>query len=331
MQFGGSKGSLNSDRDHDRSHSHPGVWPTRRDSDGETSSAHSSDAANALPARRTASGPAASTSSRGRTTHGHGHHHGRTLSTYSSVDSLLRRTMRTNMQGIGNTSRQASIHALFPSASASEVNLASSPSPSTSSPGGAAARSSPSPPPHLSRPSIGSMRSAGSAGARARPLSPLSTQLRDARAEDYGYGGGDDDEYDNGGVEDDADVDVDDVEEDDGEGGAGYTESELGHGLALGGAHPIPLPGMSMVPAGYTTFQHSALYGGGPGSGGPGKRGSIVGGTGKTRKSEEMHAGVAHGQSMQRLPMGMSGMMSTVSSTVSVGTNTSGSRRGGTR
>ena len=41
------------------------------------------------------------------------------------------------------------------------------------------------------------------------------------------------------------------------------------------------------------------------------------------------HAGIAHGQSMQRLPIGMARMITTVSSTVSVGP--SPPRRGATR
>ena len=115
-----------------------------------------------------------------------------------------------------------------------------------------------------------------------------------------------------------------DVEEDDGEGGAGYTESELGHGLALGGAHPIPLPGMSMVPAGYTTFQHNALYGGQPAD----ERSKSRSKSGGERK--QAHAGVVHGQSVGRLPlpMGMGSMVNTVSSTVSVGPS---ARRSGRR
>ena len=147
---------------------------------------------------------------------------------------------------------------------------------------------------------------------RSRPFSPLSSQL----PQEY-----DDEERPEDGDEHEADADVDDVEEE--IEGDGYMDSEIGHAPHVselghdpqltGGHHPIPMPGMRMVPAGYTTFQHSALY----------SRGQ-----GQQASEEQTHAGIVHGQSMQKLPMGMGRMVTTVSSTVSVGPS---ARRGATR
>lgn len=277
----------------------------------------------------------------------------RTLSSYSSVDSLLRKTvaMRTNVKTMKSSAslslsqaKRASMHVLFPSQSASrsEMNLSSasvsqraasvSPPPVSSSETGSLGvgrgghghghQSGHHLSLSLSRPSMASMRSATSINARMRPLSPLSSQVRDQ----VGY---DDDDDDDDGLDCEDQDDVDDVEE--GGEGEGWVESELGHNPSLsGGHHPIPLPGMRMVPAGYTTFQHSALYGGSPTgvSGGKAGKGGKTGKTGRGgREEEELHAGIVHGQSMQRLPMGMARMMTTVSSTVSVGP--SARRRGG--
>ena len=194
-QFGGSMPAdmkrLSAYSDHDRSQTHPGAWTSHKDSDGETSSAHSSDVSSAVPSRRTASGPAG-TAAGARHGHTKSANHGRTLSSYSSVDSLLRRTMRTNMQGIGNTARQASILALFPSASEvslpSTSNTASYPLPPESAHAHSMPtdRSSPSPQPQLARRSIGSIHSTNSA-SRLRPMSPLATQLQDTHGDDF-YG-----------------------------------------------------------------------------------------------------------------------------------------------
>ena len=81
--------------------------------------------------------------------------HVRTLSTYPSVGSLLRRTMHMNTHGVGNTARQASLHALFPG-STSESDIQLSPSPLT--PPSSGARTSPPVLP-CARTSFGSMRS----------------------------------------------------------------------------------------------------------------------------------------------------------------------------
>ena len=116
-----------------------------------------------------------------------------------------------------------------------------------------------------------------------------------------------------------------DVEEagDDANGEDEIYASELGHGPGQG-PHPVPLPGMPMVPSGYTTFQHNALYGGQPAD----ERGKSRSKSGGERK--QAHAGVVHGQSVGRLPlpMGMGSMVNTVSSTVSVGPS---ARRSGRR
>ncbi|KAH9934466.1 uncharacterized protein BXZ73DRAFT_100658 [Epithele typhae] len=311
------------------------LWSSRKDSDPdldtEDSSTHSSDFnARGDHSRRTVSGGlsmhsehSSGSSTRGRhaRTQASGSGHARTLSSYSSVDSLLRRTMRTNMQGLGNTARQASIHALFPSAS--EASLPPLPgSPPVPIPMSAVAskgrasrspeRSSPSPPPYLTRPSMGSMHSCGS--ARSRPLSPLSTQLRDTGMHE------DEDEDEDRGEDGSEDYgDVDDVEEgEDADGSGELVESELGHVPLDHGvrAHPIPLPGMRIVPMGYTTFQHASLYG------------ADAGGEGRSGGRAQVHAGIAHGQTMQRLPMGMSRPVTTVTSTVSVGAGARKGKRG---
>ncbi|OSC99285.1 hypothetical protein PYCCODRAFT_854767 [Trametes coccinea BRFM310] len=181
-------------------------------------------------------------------------HGGRTLSSYSSADSLLKRTIRT---AIGSTvrSRRGSPSA---SASSSEMNLdlsAELPPPRSASV---------SPPP--SRPSLHSV-----ASSRSHPLSPLCGQFQDKQ------------------------------------------DREGLHTTY----HPIPLPDMPVVPSGYATFRHSALYG--RGSRITSSRGSTPG----VEDEEKHHAGLAHGESMQRLPVPMSMMMTTVSSTVSVGTGES--------
>ncbi|KAI0649701.1 hypothetical protein C8Q79DRAFT_342317 [Trametes meyenii] len=201
--------------------------------------------------------PFAPGSSRGRRSHRvpSGENGGRTLSSYSSADSLLKRTMRT---AIGSSAR-----AKRASSSSSENIQAAIEVPPRCA--------SESPP--LSRPSIASMRSAGS--SRSRPQSPLCSQVGDA--EDY---------------------------------------------IAAPrprARHPIPLPGMPMVPSGYTTFRHSSLYG-------RTSRAVSTRGSGEAEEEREeplAHAGLTYGQSMQRLPVPMSMMMTTVSSTVSVGSGRS--------
>ncbi|KAI0325817.1 hypothetical protein GY45DRAFT_1329746 [Cubamyces sp. BRFM 1775] len=177
-------------------------------------------------------------------------HGGRTLSSYSSADSLLKRTIRTAIGSSAKAKRASG------SASSSEANL----DPSAEPPLPRSASASPP----LLPPSLASMRSA----ARSRPLSPLCAQVQ---------------------------------------GNEDRRGSPRTH-------HPIPLPGMPMVPSGYTTFRHSALYGRNP------RPSSARGSTPGVEEDEGNHAGLAHGQSMQRLPVPMSMMMTTVSSTVSVGT-----------
>ncbi|KAI0752420.1 hypothetical protein C8Q80DRAFT_1266976 [Daedaleopsis nitida] len=313
-------------------------WQRGSDVDAETgtegSDAHSSDPnASSLVSQRRATTTHARNFKAGHAQQGST----QTLSSYSSVDSLLRRTVaiRTNIKTMKDRSlsqaKRASMHVLFPAGSRSDVHLerdadlpprAASASPPPVSPATASA---------LSRPSLASIRSA----AWARPLSPLSSQVReqqDGYDEDDGTGEGDAD------AEADADDGVDDVDDVDEDidlhtDGDEYAASELGHNSRLsGGFHPVPLPGMRMVPAGYTTFQHSSLYGPrGANGAGSGSGAAAASGQGVARREEEReaeHAGIAHGQSMQRLPMGMSRMITTVSSTVSVGP---GARRTGTR
>ena len=311
--FGGSRTSLSQADSPDLEHpdEEGGTWDWVQRSDAEVdadteSSAHSSDPnVGPILGRRTTSNP----SSRGKRTKG-SHAEGKTLSSYSSADSLLKRTMRTNIKTIKNLSltqaKRASMHVLFPSASKSDVNLSPDVPPR-------AASASPPPSNHMSRPSITSMRSTTSMSTRSRPFSPLSSQLPQ---QEY-----DDEEGPQDGDEHEADADVDDVDEE--VEGDGYMDSEIGHvphvselghdPQLTGGHHPIPMPGMRMVPAGYTTFQHSALYGRGQG---------------QQASEEQTHAGIVHGQSMQKLPMGMGRMVTTVSSTVSVGPS---ARRGATR
>ncbi|KAI1787041.1 hypothetical protein LXA43DRAFT_951657 [Ganoderma leucocontextum] len=244
--------------------------------------------------------------SRGRRGHGHSHwgRAGRTLSTYSSVDSLLRRTatMRSNIKSMSlSQMKRSSLQALFPSASSSNIHLARQDV--CDVPSATHANSS--------NPSIADTIRAAPTGSTSanthnRPLSPLSTQVPDDVDEDRN--------------EDEGQADVDDVDELEADGVAELYWSEIGHGYQHG-HHPVPLPGMQIVPSGYTTFQHNALYGqerwerGERARGGPGQR-------------EPAHAGIAHGESMQRLPlpMGMTQMITTVSSTVSVGP--SGGRNG---
>ncbi|KAI8996647.1 hypothetical protein BD414DRAFT_208836 [Trametes punicea] len=179
-------------------------------------------------------------------------HGSRTLSSYSSADSLFRRTIRT---AIGSSKMKRASTSI--SASSSELNLDAVNEPPL--------RRSASSSPPLSRPSLTSVRSVAS--SRPRPLSPLCAQVR----EDEGPA--------NPRVQ-----------------------------------HPIPLPGMPIVPSGYTTFRHSALYGRGS------RSASVRGSTPSVEEDETPHAGLAHGESLQRLPMPLSMMMTTVSSTVSVGT-----------
>ena len=245
---------------------------------------------------------------------GHGHAHwggtGRTLSSYSSVDSLLRRTatMRSNIKSMSLSGmRRSSLQALFPSASSSNVHLARQD-----------AGGSPSPPPaNSSNPSIASTVravSTGSANAnsRNRPMSPLSAQV--PGADDQLADAGDD------GDVDEEPADVDDIDEHEADDVTEPYETEVGQGYRPV-RHPVPLPGMQIMPSGYTTFQHNSLYGqerwarGETGTGGAGRK-------------EPAHAGIAHGENMQRLPlpMDMAQMMTTVSSTVSVGP--SGRRNG---
>ncbi|RPD60543.1 hypothetical protein L226DRAFT_484721 [Lentinus tigrinus ALCF2SS1-7] len=320
-QFGGSRTSLSQMESPDVEHpdEEGGTWDWVQRSDVEIdvdteSSAHSSDPnAGSIPgSQRRAS------DSRVKRQHkntaqldGEGQ---QTLSSYSSADSLLKRTIRTNIKSIKNLSlgqaKRASMHVLFPSASKSDVNLDPDVPPR-------AASASPPPSQNLSpsRPSMTSMRSTTSVSTstRPRPFSPLSSQLPE-----QGHDDDEDDEEEpedgDGDEEHEADADVDDVDEGAEGEGEGYMDSELGHNPQLtGGHHPIPMPGMRMVPAGYTTFQHSALYG----------RGAAEQGA-----EEKTHAGIVHGQSMQKLPMGMGRMVTTVSSTVSVGPS---ARRGATR
>ncbi|KAI0365417.1 hypothetical protein BV20DRAFT_761122 [Pilatotrama ljubarskyi] len=246
-------------------------WPTAHsreqsgsepelDAEGDASSGHSNEALSGprptsyygYP-QATVSGSRGRRPKRGAVAEGGG----RTLSSYSSADSLLKRTMRSAMG--------SSVKAKRSSASYSEASLniiADAPLP----------RSASASPP-LSRPSLTSLRSTGS--ERSRPQSPLCAQVHG----------------DNG-----------------------------GHGQASpqDARHPIPLPGMPMVPSGYTTFRHSALYA--RSSRNAGSRGSV----GPAEREERAHAGLEHGQSMQRLPVPMSMMMTTVSSTVSVGTGKAG-------
>ncbi|TBU25784.1 hypothetical protein BD311DRAFT_484962 [Dichomitus squalens] len=306
-QYGGGESSTNvasPDRENaDYSELGTWSWPgqNQRGSDAEGSaegsshSQHSSDPQappSAYTARRTTSGEM-----RGRG-HGRSGSAGRTLSTYSSVDSSLRRTvtMRTNLNSISlNQLNRSSMQAAFSSASSSDVNLAQD-SVEVRRSGSASP-----PPPHarLSRPSIASFRSASNVNVRNHVMSPLSTQIPD--------------EDPSAGV-DYVEPDVDDIEE------VGNNEdvyeNELGHGQ-VAGPHPVPLPGMRMAPSGYTTFRHNALYGG---QANEKKKG------GKERA--QVHAGVVHGQSVGRLPMGMGSMVNTVSSTVSVGPS---ARRSGRR
>ncbi|KAI0703898.1 hypothetical protein C8T65DRAFT_654569 [Cerioporus squamosus] len=309
-QYGGSRTSLSQAESPDPEHADEehGAWDwvqrsdVEIDADTEESSAHSSDP-NAgpplvSPRRMTTSG--SGTRKRPKNaTQAEGQGQGQTLSSYSSADSLLKRTMRTNLSL--TQAKRASMHVLFPSASKAEVNLDPEVPPR-------AASASPPPSQHLSRPSVTSMRSTTSMSTRSRPFSPLSSQLPEQEHDDDD----DDDEHEDA-DEHEADADVDDVDEE--AEGEGYMDSELGHGGAhvselghnpqlTGGQHPIPMPGMRMVPAGYTTFQHSSLYG----RGGHGQE-------------EKTHAGI-------KLPMGMGRMMTTVSSTVSVGRS---ARRGATR
>ena len=249
-----------------------------------------------------------------RARRGHGHtqwgRSGRTLSSYSSVDSLLRRTatMRSNIKSMSfGQMRRSSLQALFPSASSSHVHLSRQDVVDV-------------PPTHTnsSSPSIASTVRAGStatatASLRNRPMSPLSTQDHD------GVGNLSPDAGDDGDVDEEP-ADVDDIDEVGADSTAEVYESEIGHGYQHG-PHPVPLPGMQIVPAGYTTFQHNALYGEERWDrGARGRRGSS--------QREPAHAGIAHGESIQRLPlpMGMAQMMTTVSSTVSVGP--SGRRNG---
>ncbi|EIW53157.1 uncharacterized protein TRAVEDRAFT_74582 [Trametes versicolor FP-101664 SS1] len=202
-------------------------------------------------------------------------HGGRTLSSYSSVDSLLKRTMRSAIGGSTKSQAQSK----RASVSSAELRLhrgqgaAEAPPP----------RSSSASPP-LSRPSMGSLRSVGS--ARSHPLSPLCAPIQDSVP-------------------------------------AAAAHSEQAHRHFQQQHHPIPLPGMPMVPSGYTTFRHSALYGRRSAARGssssPTTRTSGAGAGGERDSEERPHAGLAHGQSMQRMPVPMSMMMTTVSSTVSVG------------
>ncbi|KAI0761384.1 hypothetical protein BD413DRAFT_245799 [Trametes elegans] len=218
------------------------------DTEGDGSSMHSNDM---MPNSRPASYYGYAPNTRGRRTQliaSLEQSGGRTLSSYSSADSLLKRTIRTAI-GSSRKAKRAS-------ASSSEMSTNAEQLPPRSA--------SASPP--LSRPSMSSMRSVGS--GRSRALSPLSAQVRD----------------------------------------------DNDHGREQPSRHPIPLPGMPMVPAGYTTFRHSALYGRSS------RNASRPGSSQTEREKEESHAGLAHGESMQRLPVPMSMMMTTVSSTVSVGT-----------
>ncbi|KAI0634509.1 hypothetical protein C8Q77DRAFT_1056476 [Trametes polyzona] len=210
---------------------------------------------------------------------------GPTLSSYSSVDSLFKRTMRSAM---GGTSKA---HAQAKRVSISSADLTSG---GRTSSDHAAPRSASASPP-LSRPSMASLRSTGS--TRSRPQSPLCAQVHDSP-----------------------------------DAPQAASSQEGAHRAGDGSRHhhhPIPLPGMPIVPSGPTTFRHSALYGrrsgarGSPAGGDRGGLGSSVGpgmgaGPGSDRE-EQAHAGLVHGQSMQRLPVPMSMMMTTVSSTVSVG------------
>ncbi|KAI0356823.1 hypothetical protein OH77DRAFT_1423044 [Trametes cingulata] len=227
------------------------------DAEGDASSAHSNDF---LPSSRPTSyygyPPAATISgSRGRRVKrgAVAEGGGRTLSSYSSADSLLKRTMRSAIGG--------SVKAKRSSASYSELSINVPPDPPLP-------RSASASPP-LSRPSLASLRSMGS--ERSRPQSPLCAQVHD-------------------------------------------NNGSYGQPSPQEARHPIPLPGMPMVPSGYTTFRHSALYA--RSSRTAGSRGSM----GPAEREERAHAGLEYGQSMQRIPVPMSMMMTTVSSTVSVGT-----------
>ncbi|KAH9846722.1 hypothetical protein C2E23DRAFT_566456 [Lenzites betulinus] len=203
----------------------------------------------------------------------HGSANGRTLSSYASADSLLKRTIRTAIGGAA----KAQVQAKRASVSSAELKLYEA---ALGNPTPPPPRSSSASPP-LSRPSIASLHSIS--GSRSRPQSPLCPQVQDTNT---------------GGSQRDG----------------RYRDQESRP------QHPIPLPGMPMVPSGYTTFRHSSLYG--RRSGGRGSSGTTTAtteGAGSERESEEVHAGLTHGQSLQRLPVPMSMMMTTVSSTVSVG------------
>ncbi|OJT03628.1 hypothetical protein TRAPUB_5656 [Trametes pubescens] len=206
-------------------------------------------------------------------------HGGRTLSSYSSVDSLLKRTMRS---AIGGSTKAQAKRA---SVSSAELRLHQGQGAAEAPP----PRSSSASPP-LSRTSMASQRSTGS--ARSHPLSPLCAPVQDS------------------------------VPAATGRSDSEQTPRRHPH-QPQQQQHPIPLPGMPMVPSGYTTFRHSALYGrraAARGSSSSPTTRTPGAGAGAERESEERaHAGLAHGQSMQRMPVPMSMMMTTVSSTVSVG------------